>query len=235
MRGGACAALGRHVHPGEPTRRPAARAQVRRVVEDCINNVHPIYHIKTLMVKRELAKDPALASESWDRFLPHFKHRNVPRQKPHKVGVRPFTSRGSARHLRSSCASPRCPLQRLLVARPGERRVAAGLPAGPHTRTQRVQHGGVCHAQVRAKKTYTPFPPPQQPSKVDLQLESGEYFLSRDDKAAAAAASKRAAQAAKTQERKRDRAAAFVAPVVRGWARRERVRPAWQISAAAFA
>jgi ribosomal RNA assembly protein len=123
--------------------------QVRRIVEDCIKNIHPIYHIKELMVKRELAKDPELAKENWERFLPKFRKKNVQRHKPKKV---------------------------------------------------------------RQKKEYSPFPPPQQPSKVDLMIESGEYFLSKDQKAAKAKISKAEKQEARVEERRKEREAAFVAP-----------------------
>lgn len=123
--------------------------EVRRVVEDCMRNIHPIYHIKELMIKRELAQKPELAEEDWSRFLPQFKKRNVARKKPKKV---------------------------------------------------------------KEKKAYTPFPPAQQPRKVDLQIESGEYFLSKSDKERRKLELKKEKRDEAKIEKDKERAKDFVAP-----------------------
>ncbi|EHY54316.1 ribosomal RNA assembly protein krr1 [Exophiala dermatitidis] len=126
--------------------------EVRRVVEDCMNNIHPIYHVKELMIKRELAKDPALKNESWDRFLPHFKKKTLSkRHKPFKV-------------------------------------------------------------TDKSSKPYTPFPPPREKSKIDLQIESGEYFLAKQAKERAKEQERLERQKAKKEEKQREREQAFVAP-----------------------
>ncbi|KAL4777877.1 hypothetical protein BDW60DRAFT_202750 [Aspergillus nidulans var. acristatus] len=126
--------------------------EVRRIVDDCMANIHPIYHIKELMIKRELAKDPTLAHESWDRFLPNFKKRTLSKRRtPFKV-------------------------------------------------------------TDKSKKVYTPFPPAPEKSKVDLQIESGEYFLSKEAKERAQKEEVMERQRLKREEKMKEREKAFVAP-----------------------
>ncbi|KAK0636840.1 hypothetical protein B0T17DRAFT_482149 [Bombardia bombarda] len=126
--------------------------EVRRVVEDTMQNVHPIYMIKELMIKRELAKDPALAHEDWSRYLPNFKKRNLSqRRQPFKV-------------------------------------------------------------VDKTKKNYTPFPPAPEQSKVDKQIESGEYFLGKEAKQRAAEAERAEKAKEKKEEKKRERESEYVPP-----------------------
>lgn len=126
--------------------------EVRKVVNDCMANIHPIYHIKELMIKRELAKDPTLANESWDRFLPNFKKRTLSkRHTPFKVND-------------------------------------------------------------KTKKVYTPFPPAPEKSKVDLQIESGEYFLSKEAKDRKQKEDVMEKQREKREAKMKEREKAFVPP-----------------------
>ncbi|KAL9938073.1 hypothetical protein V8E36_002696 [Tilletia maclaganii] len=156
---------------------------VRRIVLDCMKNVHPIYHIKELMIKRELAKDPKLANESWDRFLPKFKKRNVKAKKP-------AAATGAA----AASGANSAPVGGSAPAENGE---AAGGPQ---------------QTEKKKKKTYTPFPPAQTPRKIDLQMESGEYFLKPRERLQAEEDRKRKAQAENAVRREEERAKAFVPP-----------------------
>ena len=125
--------------------------QVRKIVVDTMNNIHPIYNIKALMIKRELMKDPKLKNENWERFLPKFEHKNLSKRKQ--------------------------PLKK------------------------------------KEKKPYTPFPPAPVLSKIDKELESGEYFLKEKERKAKKAAEKREKQGEAEQKRIDKREKSFKPPV----------------------
>ncbi|XP_076628819.1 KRR1 small subunit processome component homolog dbe [Colletes latitarsis] len=124
--------------------------QVRRIVEDTMKNIHPIYNVKALMIKRELAKDPKLMNENWERFLPKFNSKNVSKRKQ--------------------------PLKK------------------------------------KEKKPYTPFPPPQQESKIDKMIASGEYFLKEEQKRAKRKREQDIKHEEAEKKRQERRAQAFVPP-----------------------
>ncbi|KAG8687375.1 hypothetical protein FRC08_011996 [Ceratobasidium sp. 394] len=138
------------------------------------------------MVRRELAKDPKLATESWDRFLPQFRKRHL-------------TSAQKSAKKREKLAGTDANATPLGT---GEAPADSSAPVPPL----------VAKKEKPKKKVYTPFPPAQLPRKVDLELESGEYFLKAKEKQAREEAKRKAKQAETTAERKREREEVYVAP-----------------------
>merc|ERR1712168_610212 len=66
--------------------------EVVRLVHDTMKNIHPVYLLKTLMIKKQLRNDPNVKDEEWSRFLPVFKNKNVQRKKPKNKKVKkPYT------------------------------------------------------------------------------------------------------------------------------------------------
>lgn len=55
--------------------------QVRKIVEDCMKNIHPVYGLKQLLIKRELMKREDLKNEDWSRFLPQYKKSSANKEK----------------------------------------------------------------------------------------------------------------------------------------------------------
>ncbi len=125
---------------------------VRRVVEDTMFNIHPIYNIKELMIKRELSKDDKLKNENWDRFLPKFKNMKAKKKKSKPI----------------------------------------------------------------VKKAYDPFPPPQIPRKEDILMETGEYFMTKDQKNEKQNDEKLKKQGEKIQQNKALKRKAFESPGFEG-------------------
>ncbi|KAL1408456.1 ribosomal RNA assembly protein krr1 [Vanrija albida] len=160
--------------------------EVRRIIVDCMNNIHPIYRIKELMIRRELAKDPKLAGESWDRFLPKF-------QKKHLKTSEKTARKNAALSKGDGADANSTPLGQPAAAAAAAP-AAAPKPAAPK------------------KKTYTPFPPAPVQSKLDKQLETGEYFLKPKEKEAAAKREREERHAVAAETRRSKREEAFIAP-----------------------
>ncbi len=99
------------------------------------------------MIRKELAKDPQLKEENWERFLPKFKKKSVKRKK-----------------------------------------------------------------KTSKKKQYTPFPPEQTPRKMDVQLETGEYFLSDTQKKSKAKREQEEKQKEVSQVKRKEKEQVYIPP-----------------------
>lgn len=127
-------------------------SNVRKVVIDCMQkNIHPVFNIKRLLIQKELSKNPQLANQSWDRFLP-----SIPKLPQRSVKATASDQREDGTTATTTTTN--------YESRDSDN--------GPVPSTSGVKKKG-----KKVKKEYTPFPPEPTKSKIDLQIESGEYFF----------------------------------------------------------
>ncbi|XP_059144361.1 KRR1 small subunit processome component homolog [Physella acuta] len=55
--------------------------EVRKIVEDCMKNIHPFFVIRTIMEKHDLAKNPEMRNINWEPYLPQYKSKNISKRK----------------------------------------------------------------------------------------------------------------------------------------------------------
>ncbi|GFO03196.1 krr1 small subunit processome component homolog [Plakobranchus ocellatus] len=55
--------------------------EVRKIVEDCMNNIHPFFTIRTIMEKHDLAKNPEMRHQNWEPYLPQYQSKNISKRK----------------------------------------------------------------------------------------------------------------------------------------------------------
>uniref|UniRef100_A0A8R1HPL6 KRR1 small subunit processome component n=1 Tax=Caenorhabditis japonica TaxID=281687 RepID=A0A8R1HPL6_CAEJA len=126
----------------------AGLKQINQIVTDCMKNIHPIYNIKTMMIKRELAKNDELKDSNWDPYLPKYRKK-----------VQSATTTKDAKKKKKMMQ------------------------------------------KMKPKGEYTPFPPAPVLSKIDKQIESGEYFIREHERKLNKKRAKLEASAVKTVER----------------------------------
>ena len=71
VQGNTVAALGPH----------SGLKEVRKIVVDCMNNIHPFFTIRTIMEKHDLAKNPEMRFQNWEPYLPQYKSKNISKRK----------------------------------------------------------------------------------------------------------------------------------------------------------
>jgi ribosomal RNA assembly protein len=52
---------------------------VRKIIEDSMDNIHPVLHLKRLIIKKEISKNIKFKNQNWENFLPCLKEKKTKR------------------------------------------------------------------------------------------------------------------------------------------------------------